>query len=94
LAFPWGTLAVNVAGSFTLGVIAGLGQGLWQPGLELRALLVTGVLGAFTTFSAFSLDVVTLVERGATAWSVVYVLVSVIASIGALFAALALFRLA
>jgi CrcB protein len=57
-AFPWGTLAVNVIGSAAIGVLAGLGvQG------ELRLLLVTGLLGGFTTFSAFSLETGLLAER-------------------------------
>lgn len=56
--FPWGTLAVNVLGSAAIGVLGGLGvQG------ELRLLLVTGVLGGFTTFSAFSLETGVLAER-------------------------------
>ena len=56
--FPWGTLAVNVIGSGVIGVLGGLGvQG------ELRLLLVTGMLGGFTTFSAFSLETGVLAER-------------------------------
>lgn len=59
-AFPWGTLAVNVLGSAAIGALAGLGvQG------EMRLLLVTGMLGGFTTFSAFSLETGLLAERHA-----------------------------
>ena len=68
---PWATLAVNVAGSAAIGVAAGLGlQG------EARLLLVTGFLGGFTTFSAFSLDTATLAERSLPL-AVAYVLASV-----------------
>jgi CrcB protein len=69
--FPWGTLAVNVLGSTAIGALAGLGvEGGW------RLLLVTGLLGGFTTFSAFSLEAALLWER---AWwlALVYVLASV-----------------
>jgi fluoride exporter len=58
-AFPWGTLAVNVLGSAAIGVLGGLGIGG-----ELRLLLVTGLLGGFTTFSAFSLETGLLWQRG------------------------------
>lgn len=61
-AAPWGTFAVNVAGSFALGVVAGLAAPAWSP--EVRVFLVAGVLGGFTTFSAFSLDVAMLAEDG------------------------------
>lgn len=86
--FPFGTLAVNVIGSFALGVLAELMALAWSPPQELRALLVVGVLGAFTTFSTFSLDVALQVERGTLGISALYILVSVVASIGALFAGL------
>lgn len=69
--FPWGTLAVNVLGSAAIGALAGLGvEGGW------RLLLVTGLLGGFTTFSAFSLETALLWERG---WwlALLYVLASV-----------------
>ncbi|MHC4917835.1 MAG: CrcB family protein, partial [Planctomycetota bacterium] len=56
-AFPFATLAVNVIGSFALGLLVGLMALAWSPPAELRALLVVGVLGAFTTFSTFSMDV-------------------------------------
>ncbi|WP_418595164.1 fluoride efflux transporter CrcB [Ponticoccus sp. (in: a-proteobacteria)] len=88
--FPWGTLTVNVVGSFAMGalvvLLAHLGGNRWAP------LLMTGVLGGFTTFSAFSLDVVTLYERGQTGAAAGYVAVSVLASIAALFAGMSLAR--
>lgn len=93
-AFPWGTLAVNVAGSFVMGVLAGwlaLKAGAnWAQGARL--FLATGILGGFTTFSAFSLDAVLLWERGQMASAALYVSGSVAVSIGALAAGLALIR--
>ncbi len=77
--FPYGTLAVNVFGSALIGIAAGLGVSG-----EVRLLLVTGVLGGFTTFSAFSLDAVLLYERGQPGLALLYVLVSVTVLIGAL----------
>ena len=90
--FPWGTIVVNVVGSFIMGALIETMALKWSVGLELRAFLTVGVLGAFTTFSAFSLDVALLTERGALFDAFGYVLISVIASIGALFAGLLLFR--
>jgi len=94
LGFPWGTLIVNIAGSFAMGVIAGWfafrsGVGLSQ---HARLFLTTGILGGFTTFSAFSLDAVLLWERGATGAAIAYVSGSVAVSIVALVAGLALVR--
>lgn len=90
--FPFGTLAVNVAGSFAMGLIVELSALAWSPSPELRAFLTVGFLGAFTTFSAFSLDAALLYERGELALSAVYIMVSVVLSVGAFFAALALVR--
>ena len=78
--FPWWTLAVNVSGSFLIGLLAGL-FGAWESGHNLRLFLTTGVLGGFTTFSAFSLDALTLWERGAFLQAGLYVLGSVILSL-------------
>jgi CrcB protein len=78
--FPWWTLAVNVAGSFAIGLLAGL-FGAWETGHNLRLFLITGVLGGFTTFSAFSLDALTLWERGAFQEAGLYVVGSVILSL-------------
>ncbi len=90
-AFPYGTLIVNLAGGLAMGVLAGtvarLASGDWW-----RLLLGAGVLGGFTTFSAFSLDAVLMLERGAWLQMSVYVAVSVIGSLAALAAGLQLTR--
>ena len=86
-AFPWGTMAVNVVGSFLMGVLA-----IWLAGGRMNPFLMTGVLGGFTTFSAFSLDAVTLWERGEAVQTGGYVLASVVLSIAALIAGMAVAR--
>ena len=90
--FPFGTLTVNVAGSFAMGLLAG--YFVFRTGIpqDVRLFLTTGVLGGFTTFSAFSLDAALLIERHAYAAAAAYVAGSVAASIAALFLGLALFR--
>lgn len=89
-AYPAGTLAVNVVGSFAMGVLA---EGLARRGaMHLAPLLMTGVLGGFTTFSAFSLDTLVLWERGQTAAALGYVALSLVLSIAALWAGLVLAR--
>jgi fluoride exporter len=92
--FPWGTLTVNILGSLLMGLVAGwlalrAGAGWSQ---HLRLFLTTGFLGGFTTFSAFSLDVALLWERGAHGTAVLYIAASVLLAIGALFAGLWLIR--
>jgi len=88
--FPWGTLAVNVVGSFAMGVIViVLGQ---FSANRLAPFLMTGLLGGFTTFSAFSLDALTIYERGQHGLAAGYVLASVILSLGAIVAGMALAR--
>ena len=91
--FPWGTLAVNVLGGLLMGLLAGyLAFRSEEAGQGLRLFLATGILGGFTTFSAFSLDALTLWERGAATAALIYVLLSVILSITALAAGLAAVR--
>jgi len=90
--FPWGTLTVNVLGSFAMGALIELMALRWNVGPELRAFMTVGVLGAFTTFSTFSLDVAVLGERGEVLPAALYVLLSVGLSISALFFGLWLFR--
>lgn len=91
VAFPFGTLAVNVVGSFVMGLAF-----VWlldHPRADLHGpLIMTGALGAFTTFSAFSLDVLRLYEAGRLAAAGGYVAVTVLMSIAALFAAVAIAR--
>jgi CrcB protein len=94
LDFPWGTTAVNVAGSFAMGLLAGwlafrAGEGFAQ---HTKLFLATGVLGGFTTFSAFSLDAALLWERGEAMSAALYVGGSVAGSILALVAGLSLVR--
>ncbi|WP_158044296.1 fluoride efflux transporter CrcB [Skermanella pratensis] len=91
-AFPYGTLVVNVAGSFVMGVLVELSALAWNPSPELKALLTVGVLGGFTTFSTFSLDAAILMQRGELAASAAYMVVSVLFSVGGLFAGLFLIR--
>jgi CrcB protein len=90
--FPYGTMIVNVVGSFLMGALAGYFA--FRPGLNqhLRLFLTTGILGGFTTFSAFSLDTALLVERHAYGMAAGYAVGSVLASVSALFLGLAVFR--
>ena len=92
-SYPAGTLFVNIFGCVLMGTIAGW-LAFRDPGMAQSAklFLVVGVLGGFTTFSAFALDTVALWERGVTTTTVIYVLASVIGSIAALFIGLALAR--
>lgn len=89
--FPVGTLAVNVVGSLLMGFLAHwfISRGV-SP--EWRNLVLVGFLGALTTFSTFSLDAVALYERGEMGLAALYVIASVVLSIGALFAGLAISR--
>ena len=91
--FPWGTVVVNLVGSLALGLLIGaLAHGL-SLSQEARGLLVIGFLGAFTTFSTFSLDTVTLLERGAWWPAFGYVAGSVVAGIALFFGGLRAWRL-
>lgn len=92
-SFPWGTLAVNVLGAFLLGVLIEFSALAWSPSPELRAMLVVGVLGAFTTFSTFALDMVFLIERGSWQPVILYAGASVLLTVAGLFAGMRLFRL-
>jgi CrcB protein len=83
--FPYGTLAVNVVGSLVMGLLAGWFASRTDPGQAWRLFLTTGILGGFTTFSAFSLDVALLYRTGAYGTTALYVATSVGASVTALF---------
>lgn len=90
--FPYGTIGVNILGSFLMGLLIATFAHIWQPDQTVKAFLIVGLLGAFTTFSTFSLDVITLYERGALLAAATYIGVSVILSIAGLFAGLMLVR--
>ena len=90
--FPWGTLIINVTGSFLIGAFVGLFAAKWDLSPAMRAFLTVGICGGYTTFSTFSLDAYYLIERGQTLASFAYVMASVALSVGALIAALQFVR--
>jgi CrcB protein len=90
--FPYGTLTVNVTGSVLMGLLAAYFAFKGDASQHWRLFMTTGILGGYTTFSAFSLDVALLYERGAILLALAYVLASVILSVAGLFAGLALVR--
>jgi CrcB protein len=90
--YPWGTLAVNLIGGFLMGVLVGTLARIGQGGEQWRVLIGVGVLGGFTTFSAFSLDAMVMIERGDWIPMLGYALVSVVGSITALAIGLQLTR--
>ena len=92
VGFPFGTLIVNVAGSFAMGLLAGYFAYRTGVPQHFRLFLTTGVLGGFTTFSAFSLDAALLMERHAYGLAAAYIAMSVTVSLAALFAGLAVFQ--
>lgn len=91
-SFPWGTLAVNVVGSFIIGLMVEMIARRFNASMELRVFIVTGIIGGFTTWSSFSLDTMVLFERGAIAAAAAYVIGSLVVSFAAVFAGLALGR--
>ncbi|SIQ77176.1 camphor resistance protein CrcB [Rhizobium sp. RU35A] len=92
MAFPWGTLTVNIAGSFAIGFLTELVARKLNASMEMRLLIVVGFLGGYTTFSSFSLDTIALYERGAIVAAFGYILFSVIISLAATFGGLAVGR--
>jgi CrcB protein len=91
--FPWGIFLVNVVGCFLMGIlIEGLSR-FGTPFAEARAFLSVGLLGAFTTFSTFSMDSVLLIERGQWLAAAGYIVGSVVLAIGGLYLGMALVRL-
>ncbi|WP_028135020.1 fluoride efflux transporter CrcB [Bradyrhizobium japonicum] len=90
--FPWGTLIINVTGSFLIGVLTGLFATKWNLPQAARIFLTVGICGGYTTFSTFSLDAWYLIERGQTVASAAYMIASVVLSVGALIAALHVVR--
>ena len=91
--FPWGTITVNIIGSFVIGLLVEIVARRFNASAELRLLLVTGFLGGFTTFSAFSLDFMLLFERGQMMAAVGYLMASVLLALLAVFAGLSLGRM-
>jgi len=83
--FPWGTLIVNVFGSLIMGLFIAWMTKKTGTSNEMRLFIATGILGGFTTFSAFSLDVANMIERGAMGQALGYVTASVIISVIAIF---------
>lgn len=90
--FPIGTLLANVVGGFLMGVVVEAGALKYSYSPELRAFLTIGVLGGFTTFSAFSLESALMMERGEWGLAFIYVVGSAVLAIAALFAGLWLVR--
>ena len=93
-AFPWATLAVNVSGSLAMGLLAGWLAKSGAAGEHWRLFLGVGLLGGFTTFSAFSLEVMLLIERGQSRTAFAYAAVSVLAALTGLYIGLIAMRLA
>ncbi len=93
LGVPWGTIIVNVVGSFLMGLLVEALALRFNGSPEIRVFLATGILGGLTTFSAFSLDFAVLLQRGDTIVAALYLIASVSISILALFAGLAAGRM-
>jgi fluoride exporter len=93
MGFPWGTLTVNVVGCFAMGLLIGLGAQRFTITNEARVFLATGILGGFTTFSAFSADFLLLIERKELGTAALYLTASVALSLAAVFTGLWLVRL-
>ena len=92
--FPFGTLSVNIIGSFAMGVIIEYFSRTLPHSNELRAFLTVGLLGGFTTFSAFSLDAISMFDRGSSAMAIAYIVASVMLSIFAVFLGMSLVKFA
>ena len=92
VGFPWGTLMINIAGSFLIGVLVELFALKWDLPQTVRVFLTVGICGGFTTFSTFSLDAYVLIERGELWPAAAYMIGSVALSIGGLIAGLHLVR--
>ena len=92
-SFPWGTLIINVTGSFLIGAFVGMFATRWDLPPAARIFLTVGICGGYTTFSTFSLDAWYLIERGANLASLAYMLLSVVLSVIALIGALQLIKM-
>ena len=91
--FPWSTLTVNVIGALALGAVLELSALTWSPSPEIRAMIVVGGLGAFTTFSTFSMDLYYLIDRGAIVNAAMYAMGSVLVCLVAFWAGMSLLRM-
>lgn len=92
-SFPWGTLIINITGSFLIGAFVGMFATRWDLPPAARIFLTVGICGGYTTFSTFSLDAWYLIERGANLASLAYMLLSVVLSVIALIGALQLIKM-
>lgn len=92
-AFPWGTLIINISGSFLIGLLAELFALRWDVSQATRVFLIVGICGGYTTFSTFSLDAYALIQESQYAAAAGYIVASVVASILALVTALHLVRM-
>ncbi len=92
-SFPWGTLVINIVGSFLIGAFAEGFALRWDVSQTTRVFLVVGICGGYTTFSTFSLDIVTLINRGALLAAAAYIVASVALGVAALYGGLHAIRL-
>ena len=90
--FPYATLFINVIGSFALGLFAEFLNNGWSPSEEMKLFVIVGLLGAFTTFSTFSQEVVSMIGKGEIYFAGFYILLSVTLSIFGLFLGIILSR--
>ena len=93
-AFPWGTLAVNVLGALVMGLVVEAAARFWNMSEPVRVFLTTGVLGGFTTFSAFSLETGLLIQKSDWLSALAYIAASVLLCVLALFAGMWIIRIA
>ncbi|MEE2654361.1 MAG: fluoride efflux transporter CrcB [Pseudomonadota bacterium] len=80
---PWGTLSVNIVGCALLGVLLAVISNTWSPSAEIRSFFIVGLIGSLTTFSAFSFEVVLMLEKGHWLTAASYIVLSVFCCVGA-----------
>lgn len=90
--FPWGIFTANILGSFLMGLLIAAFAHFYEPSQAVKAFLTVGVLGAFTTFSTFSMDSVLMIERGQYGLAALYIGGSLVLGVAALFAGMILVR--